>query len=44
MGDSSCQHSCLEQPLGPEEGGSRDCQLKAQTQLEGYVGSSQNYC
>lgn len=44
MRDSSCQHSCLEQPLGPEEGGSRDCQLKAQTQLEGDVGSSQNYC
>lgn len=44
MRDSRCQHSCLEQPLGPEEGGSRDCQLKAQTQLEGDVDSSQNYC
>lgn len=39
MRDSSCQLSCLEQSWGPEEGGSRDCQLKAQTQLEkGCVG------
>lgn len=40
MRDPRCQHSWLEQPPGPEEGGSRDCQLKAQTQLEGDVGSS----
>lgn len=41
MRDSSCQHSCLEQSLGPAEGGSRDCPLKAQTQREkGCVGNS----
>lgn len=34
MRDSSCQYSCLEHSMVPEESGSRKCQLKAQTQLK----------
>lgn len=34
MSDSNCQHSCPEHSMVLAEGGSRECQLKAQTQLK----------